>query len=588
MNSTGRGVENAQKAAVPLNNYEFNFDLGLNLSSNQSSKSLKDQKYNHTPTPSSSKFHNPAPASTPIKPSWSPQPSPSQASRPAQTGSGWTGQSGLSSGGWSGYGQSQPTPMAGDIFGKSWAKPDSKKQATSGIVGGLNPGAAPHLFGDLVGEVLGKQKSNVPLKQVSSNSSLSMGSVAAALPKSGIPLKDQRAVGRSAEGFGDFADQHTSKKVGDPFDALPTFSNASATGFTKASATPVKGDPFGSFLGSSAKEVKHQSASTVSQDPFITSNNEEAFGDFQNVSTTKSTANNSGDPFPSVNKDDAFGDFQKGNKNHDSAVSGDPFAASLNVSDDLFGAGSVPNLSNAGAPFGDFSFAATAAASFTDSHTSFPSSMKKDTAPGRVADPFEMLNKSFSSQKQAPQEKSKDPLESLLSSSSAAASGGFGSQPFKECDDWGLETDFAGGDSGTTTELEGLPPPPAGVTVSIAKDKGTENYKQGQYADAIKWFSWAMVLLEKCVNDSNSSVEVLTCRASCYKEVGEYKKAIDDCSKVLESDKSNVPVLVQRALLYESNEKYKLGVNDLRNVLKIDPGNRLAKSTLSRLVKMAG
>ncbi|OIC47271.1 hypothetical protein A7L55_20640 [Acinetobacter baumannii] len=94
-----------------------------------------------------------------------------------------------------------------------------------------------------------------------------------------------------------------------------------------------------------------------------------------------------------------------------------------------------------------------------------------------------------------------------------------------------------------------------------------------------------MVLLEKCANDSNSSVEILTCRASCYKEVGDYKKAIDDCSKVLDCDKSNATVLLQRALLYESNEKYKLGINDLRNVLKMDPGNRLAKSTLS--IRMA-
>jgi hypothetical protein len=50
-----------------------------------------------------------------------------------------------------------------------------------------------------------------------------MGSVAATLPKGGIPLKDQRAVGRSAEEFGDFADQHTSKKTGDPLDAFRPF-----------------------------------------------------------------------------------------------------------------------------------------------------------------------------------------------------------------------------------------------------------------------------------------------------------------------------------------------------------------------------
>lgn len=56
---------------------------------------------------------------------------------------------------------------------------------------------------------------------------------------------------------------------------------------------------------------------------------------------------------------------------------------------------------------------------------------------------------------------------------------------------------------------------------------------------------------------------------------------------MLEQDKDNVSVLIQRALLYESNEKYRLGAEDLRMVLKIDPGNRLARSTIHRLQKMA-
>lgn len=70
-------------------------------------------------------------------------------------------------------------------------------------------------------------------------------------------------------------------------------------------------------------------------------------------------------------------------------------------------------------------------------------------------------------------------------------------------------------------ELEGLPPPPSGVTASAAKFKGQDNYKQGQFADAIKWLSWAVVLLEKS-RDSNSMW-------ACYKEVGKYKKAVADC-----------------------------------------------------------
>ncbi|KAF2313840.1 hypothetical protein GH714_018231 [Hevea brasiliensis] len=169
------------------------------------------------------------------------------------------------------------------------------------------------------------------------------------------------------------------------------------------------------------------------------------------------------------------------------------------------------------------------------------------------------------------------------------ASGGATGQHFSEVDDWGLDSDFGGGagndSGGATTELEGLPPPPAGVTASAAKNKGIDNHKQGQYADAIKWLSWAVVLLEK-TGDQTSTVEVLSCRASCYKEVGEYKKAVADCTKVLEHDDANVSVLVQRALLYESMEKYKLGAEDLRTVLKIDPTNRIARSTIHRLTKM--
>ncbi|KAJ0716697.1 putative tetratricopeptide-like helical domain superfamily [Helianthus annuus] len=76
-------------------------------------------------------------------------------------------------------------------------------------------------------------------------------------------------------------------------------------------------------------------------------------------------------------------------------------------------------------------------------------------------------------------------------------------------------------------------------------------------------------------------------RASCYKEVGEYKKAVADYSKVLEQDGKNVAVLVQRALLYESMEKYKLGAEDLRTIMNIDPGNKVARITIHRLTKLA-
>ncbi|GFQ03748.1 hypothetical protein PHJA_002518600 [Phtheirospermum japonicum] len=95
----------------------------------------------------------------------------------------------------------------------------------------------------------------------------------------------------------------------------------------------------------------------------------------------------------------------------------------------------------------------------------------------------------------------------------------------------GVNSEFVGGNE-TTTELEGLPPPPAGVSASAAKNKGMDNYKQGQFADAIKWLSWAVVLLEKA-DDDDGTMEVLSSRASFYKEVGEYKKAMADCTKLI-------------------------------------------------------
>ncbi|EFH59283.1 tetratricopeptide repeat-containing protein [Arabidopsis lyrata subsp. lyrata] len=194
---------------------------------------------------------------------------------------------------------------------------------------------------------------------------------------------------------------------------------------------------------------------------------------------------------------------------------------------------------------------------------------------------FNASNVDFCVQPSGPQSSSAndDPLGMFSSSKPTAAAA------TPQTEDWGFES-FDGG-AGSTTELDGLPPPPPGVSATSAKSKGIDNQRQGQYADAIKWLSWAVILMDRA-GDEAGSAEVLSTRASCYKEVGEYKKAVADCTKVLDHDKKNVTILVQRALLYESMEKYKLGAEDLRMVLKIDPGNRIARSTVHRLTKMAG
>ncbi|KAG8063429.1 hypothetical protein GUJ93_ZPchr0003g17800 [Zizania palustris] len=269
----------------------------------------------------------------------------------------------------------------------------------------------------------------------------------------------------------------------------------------------------------------------------------------------------------------------------------DPFAAkphSMNAAkksssvnpDQSFGAFQGANLGG-DAGFSGFQSADAGFSSFQSSSATKPSSFTTPPAPAPAPAPSAATVNS-----------GVDHLDTLFASTTAAptapSNGRGGGDMFGEMDSWvDVEAEFASGDSsGTTTELEGLPPPPSGLTASAAKTKGMDNYKGGQYADAIKWLSWAVVLMEKTGKDTDI-VEVLSLRASSYKEVGEYRKAIADCSKVLEKEKENVSVLVQRALLYESSEKYRLGAEDLRLVLKIDPGNRLARSMIHRLNKMA-
>ncbi|KAK8671163.1 hypothetical protein V6N13_037768 [Hibiscus sabdariffa] len=423
-------------------------------------------------------------------------------------------------------GLSGPTSMAGDIFGKSW-----------GSSGGNNSGVGivnknPNLFGDLVSSALGQGKSNsnsnVPLKNSnltansSSKSTYSMGNLADSLPK-------------STGNWGTSSGYNNNSGIGN--------SNVNVN-INNSKNQNLGGAPMKSMAGGAGGiGVK---SGIGSKDPF---------GSLVDFSSKPSGNLNSGS--------------NKGNK--------------AKVADDAFG-----NFQNASKP----STTVFPSSGFNSSNNDF---MGSNVASGLNMDGFGMPAKNVGSQSQpSVQSSGGDPLDMFFSSSSAStgvaaqASGG-GEQQFSGVDDWGLDSEFggAGGNDGSsTTELEGLPPPPTGVTASSAKSKGIDSQKQGQYADAIKWLSWAVVLLEK-TNDKASSMEVLSCRASCYKEVGEYKKAVADCSKVLEHDETNVSVLVQRALLYESMEKYKLGAEDLRTVLKIDPGNRIARSTVHRLAKMA-
>ncbi|KAJ8766465.1 hypothetical protein K2173_022524 [Erythroxylum novogranatense] len=417
-----------------------------------------------------------------------------------------------------------PTSMVGDIFGKSWSS------AGTGSGSGVRIAEKnPQLFGDLLSSALGQENkgnSNVPLKNVT-------------------PARNQGAY-----------------SMGNLADSLPKTNSSAKTGGSWGSSNAS-----GAYSGGYNKSGSNVNANVNSKGPNLGGPPMKVM----NVSGTVGSMSGNKDPFGSL--------LDFGLKQQSGSLNSASKDQKSNAGDDGFG--SFQNASKSSTPtFPSGGFGGNTSGS---SGSNIGSNSSLDD-----------FVKVFPSQKQPPiQNSSDDPLDmfsTFTSGATATPSGGTGGQQFSQVDDWGLDSEFGGAgndEGGTTVELEGLPPPPAGVTASSAKNKGMDHQKQGQYADAIKWLSWAILLLEKTGNIA-SSLEVLSCRASCYKEVGEYKKAVADCSKVLEHDDANVSVLVQRALLYESMEKYKLGAEDLRAVLKIDPVNRIARSTVHRLTQMVG
>ncbi|KAG9459431.1 hypothetical protein H6P81_003939 [Aristolochia fimbriata] len=497
----------------------FQFDFGLTSNSRSSATSLNGQRnVQQTPAYPFPSLQQP-PLSRPVSSS-----SPWNQSKPS-----WTHQPSPTLAPRSSS-LSNPTSMVGDIFGKSWTSAAPSSQSVRLSVSESNP----YLFRDLLGTALRQsQNSNAPLENPAPSAPLKNSAPSAPLKNAApsAPLKNVTSSAPLKNAASSAPPRPNSFGEGFVPYSLPTYKDSVPNKFwDKPHFTPVgqTGRVGGTNLGGPAMKT----GSTPITSNYFHFTDLKDFGSNPSPSPVNKTDSTS---------DNSFGAFQDASK----PVGGAP----------TYSSNPSPPVNNSSSP-------------------------NSSTFSG--IDDFGGFS---SSQAQAPQAKSADPLDMLFSSSSsapAASSNQSASQEFTGGDDWGLDSEFGGHDSGGTTELEGLPPPPAGVTAITAKTKGMDNYKQGQFADAIKWLSWATVLLEKS-SDIAANFEVLSCRASCYKEVGEYKKAIADCTKVLESDSQNVTVLLQRALLYESSEKYKLGAEDLRAVLKIDPTNRLAKGTIHRV-----
>jgi len=114
-----------------------------------------------------------------------------------------------------------------------------------------------------------------------------------------------------------------------------------------------------------------------------------------------------------------------------------------------------------------------------------------------------------------------------------------------------------------------------------AKEEGNEQFKAGMHDIAIRWYTRAIVLSKE--EDRDIKIASLSNRATCYAQHHNYKKVIEDTTRVLEMDPKHVKALIRRGLAYEATEKYKLGLEDMREAQAVSGGSPVISQAISRL-----
>ncbi|GAQ89406.1 hypothetical protein KFL_005180060 [Klebsormidium nitens] len=130
-------------------------------------------------------------------------------------------------------------------------------------------------------------------------------------------------------------------------------------------------------------------------------------------------------------------------------------------------------------------------------------------------------------------------------------------------------------------DVDNLPPPPANVDGASATTKGNQALSEGSYADAIKWYTWALQLTNP--SDTDTMVMILLKRAESNKENGEHKKAIADMTQAIQLQPDNDKVILKRAFLYEGSEKYKLALADYKKCVELGHATATIEKSVTRM-----
>jgi len=118
------------------------------------------------------------------------------------------------------------------------------------------------------------------------------------------------------------------------------------------------------------------------------------------------------------------------------------------------------------------------------------------------------------------------------------------------------------------------------------KQRGNALVRQGDWAEALEQYCDALSDLHFLAPNAETQRErealANSCRlncAFCHLNLAEYAAAVEDCSKVLESDEGNVKARFRRASALGEMREFERAFEDVEAALLVEPGN----SELSRL-----
>eukprot|EP00249_Psilotum_nudum_P011539 c23230_g1_i1 orf=397-1050(-) len=104
-------------------------------------------------------------------------------------------------------------------------------------------------------------------------------------------------------------------------------------------------------------------------------------------------------------------------------------------------------------------------------------------------------------------------------------------------------------------------------------------YREGQYEDALQLYTDAL----SAANHNAHRIALHSNRAACFLKLHDFRKAVEECSAVLELDPNHTGALMLRAQTLVAVKDYHFALFDVTRLIEINPSSEVYLSLQARL-----